>query len=255
MSRLQYYVESAVEELRGSVDERLTWYFDAGAATRRIELLSANPVKRTDIEIGPLAGRLMTGRRDPSKDDAENAMIVYTALHDLTPHQASDERLWAYLCHHDCAAYVADRWLRRHSASDDDASNRVRNHFFASGNRALIRDNGVSRLWWLGYIAHQVDDKNPRQFLRILLTRQDVRSALIERPGVSRNYRVLRTIYAVMREDHATRQQRLFVRDTFREWMKRLNRHGGVVLLDAVPEDALERLVRDEADYVRGLAK
>ena len=55
---------------------------------------------------------------------------------------------------------------------------RVLNHFFAVGNRALVRDNGISRLWWLGKIANDVDNEDPLRFLTILLHRQDVRSAL-----------------------------------------------------------------------------
>ena len=40
---------------------------------------------------------------------------------------------------------------------------------------------------------------------------------------------------------------RLFERDNFRNWMIALNRRGGVVLLDALPDDALNRLLRAEA--------
>ncbi len=40
---------------------------------------------------------------------------------------------------------------------------------------------------------------------------------------------------------------RLFKRETFRNWMIRLNRRGGVALLDALPEPALLDLVQKEA--------
>ena len=169
-----------------------------------------------------------------------------SGLSGLTPHQASIERMWVYLCHCDCPQYVTARWLRGRPEKDEDAVREVRNHFFAVGNRALIRDNAVSRLWWLGKIAHDIDPENPREFLTILLHRQDVRSALIERPSVSTNRRVLRGIYEVMRE-HWSDGGALFAREAFRSWMIALNRRGGVVLLDALPEEALTRLLRDEA--------
>ena len=124
---------------------------------------------------------------------------------------------------------------------------------FAIGNRALVRDNGVSRLWWLGKIAHDVAADGPCEFLTILLHRQDVRSALIERPSVSMNRGLLRGIYSVMRE-HWSNGGELFKRDAFRSWMVALNRRGGVVLLDALPEDALGRLLREEANYAVNLS-
>ena len=159
--------------------------------------------------------------------------------------------MWAYLCHCDCPQYVAARWLNSRPQKDEDAAREVRNHFFAVGNRALIRDNGVSRLWWLGKIAHDVAPENPRQFLTILLHRQDVRSALIERPSVSMNRRVLREIYEVMK-DHWNNGGVLFERETFRSWMIALNRRGGVVLLDALPGEALRKLLREEVELATG---
>lgn len=123
----------------------------------------------------------------------------------------------------------------------------MKNHFFAVGNRALIRDNGISRLWWLGKIATDVAPETPGEFLKILLHRQDVRSALIERPSVSMNRRVLRVIYKEMLR-HWTNGGQLFEREPFRGWMRALNRRGGVILLDALPGEALADLVREEAE-------
>ena len=164
----------------------------------------------------------------------------------LTPQQASDERLWAYLCHAYCPEYVAERWLLPRPTKEKDAAQKVRNHFFARDKRGLIRDNGISRLWWLGFIAHEVEQDDPGGFLERLLHRQDVRSALIERPSVSMNHRVLRAINAVMRA-YWREDKRLFERDCFRSWMMGLNRRGGVVLLDALPDQPLSCLLQGEA--------
>ena len=136
--------------------------------------------------------------------------------------------------------------LTRRPEREEEAVRQIKNHFFARDSRALIRDNGVSRLWWLGKIAHEVSPDDPREFLKILLHRQDVRSALIERPAVSMNRRVLQAIFVVMRE-HWVNGGKLFKRETFRSWMVALNRRGGVVLLDALPQSALDRLLREEA--------
>ena len=243
MVQIRYYAAGAVEELRATVQERLNWYY---APTRNRPQVSSTNVRESRLSAADLTSLTVNPVR-PSDTDGENALKVYQALSALTPHQASDERLWVYLCHQECPEYVAGRWLTARPADDAKAAQEVRNHFFAVGNRALIRDNGLSRLWWLGKIATEVAPDNPREFLTILLHRQDVRSALIERPSVSMNRRVLRIIYNEM-QAHWVNGGHLFEREPFRRWMRALNRRGGVILLDALSDSALADLVHEEAD-------
>ncbi len=249
MTQLQYYTTEALEDLRRTITSRLDWYYaPAGDLPTFVPPMG---VRSSHIPAPVLAENLRTDVNQPPSTDVDNALTVYVALSNLTVHQASIERMWVYLCHRDCPQYVAARWLNQRPEKDEDAIREIRNHFFAVGNRALIRDNGVSRLWWLGKIAHDVDRENPRQFLTILLHRQDVRSALIERPSVSMNVRVLKGIYNVMLE-HWNNGGALFERQAFRTWMVALNRRGGVVLLDALPDEALGRLLHEEAERAIG---
>ena len=242
---LRYYTSETLESLRRKIEEHLDWYYAQEGSTPSI--VEWGGTRESRLAAPALSERLTMDTRHPSATDVDNALVVYEALSNLTPHQASIERMWVWLCHRDCPKYVTARWLNQRPEKDEDAVREVRNHFFAVGNRALIRDNGVSRLWWLGKTAHDVDPDNPRGFLTILLHRQDVRSALIERPSVSMNRRVLRGIYDVMR-DHWADGGGLFVRETFRSWMVALNRRGGVVLLDALPEASLGQMLREEAE-------
>ncbi len=246
---LLYYRQAIVDDYFDRVHENLDWYYSncQGAAPRPKEPYTT---KSAAIQIGDIFRLRPSRDAAPARTDASNALLVYGALDALSPHQATDERLWVYLCHNDCAAYAAWRWLGRRPAEDDAAIRKVRNHFFArrNGSRSLVRDNAVSRLWWLGYIAHAVDPHSPSEFLEILLHRQDVRSALIERPSVSMNLDVLRAIYRVMKEHwQQERGGELFAREAFRTWMVNINRRGGVVLLDALPEPDLAVLLREEA--------
>ena len=246
MPALQYYTSDAVLELRRKVGDRVEWYFDSSAS--HIDFAAKTPHRSTRVETRAWAHNLVVNEQASAQSDAANAVTVYSALSELTPHQASEDRLWTYLCHHEGRAYVAQRWLRGYQPNSDHVVERIINHFFVRGNRSLIRDNGLSRLWWLGWIAHRIDPEEPRRFLDILLYRQDVRSALIERPSVSMNDTVLRAVYAVMREDFGTTEKALFQRNTFREWMKNVNRRGGIILLDAVPASELDGLIRREAE-------
>lgn len=243
MNRLRYYTADELEKLRRSIENRLDWYYKPAGEP---PLPSIGAFRDSQLDAPMLSDHLLRDGKHPSETDIDNALCVYGLLRKLTPHQASIERMWAYLCHCDCPQYVASRWLSDRPDKEENAIRKVRNHFFASGNRALLRDNAISRLWWLGKIAHDIDSNSPRRFLTILLHRQDVRSALIERPSVSMNRRLLREIYAVMQESW-TNGGELFQREVFRSWMIALNRQGGVVLLDALPDDELGKLLREEA--------
>ena len=244
MTNLKYYTLGALEELRGRVRENLDWYFCPDGPPP--VPIPASAVRESRLPDPVLVELLPADSVQLPETDVVNAVLAYGALSGLTLHQASIERMWVYLSHNDCPWYITQRWLGQRPADDEVAARAVLTHFFASGNRSLMRDNGVSRLWWLGRIARDVDPEDPQGFLTILLHRQDVRANLIERPSVSTNRRVLKGIYNVMR-DHWEGNRTLFERGIFRSWMMALNRRGGVVLLDALPDDVLAGLLHEEA--------
>ena len=244
MTPVRYFTHGMVEKLRAGVPDHLAWYYEPESSGLPVPQ-GPEAWREAKLEVEPLAPLLQPGL----EHDAQNALAVYETLHRLTPQQASDERFWAYVSHVECSDYIRERWLATQPDDPKRATARARNHFFARDARALIRDHGVSRLWWLGRIACEAYPKDPPLFLDVVLHRQDVRSALIERPSVSMNRGVLRGIFDVMR-DHWEGDKALFKREIFRAWMVALNRRGGVVLLDALPPEPLDRLLREEADRV-----
>ena len=248
MNTLPYFTERAVLSLRAQIGQHLDWYYGGIGEPPRPPV--DRPTRHTNLAAIEIADHLKTGDGRAASLDPVNAIGVYRALSDLRPREAADERFWAHLCHGDGGShYVRERWLTNRPEDQEHAARQVRNHFFAKDSRALIRDNALSRLWWLGYIAQEVAPDDPLLFLNVLLHKQDIRSALIERPFLSMNHDVLRAIYAVMLEhwNQDRQNSKLFVRDVFRDWMVRLNRRGGVVLLDAIPSNALDKLLREEA--------
>lgn len=236
-------MKRSVDDLRSGIEHHLDWYYaeDGDLAGGWPESLEAQ-VKRSSAAL-----TLDCRKKKPHLRDLVNALRVHDHLGALTPHQASEERLWVYLCHVECADYLRARWLGTRPKRVEEAVRRVRNHFFARGARALIRDNGISRLWWLGKIARDADPDEPEAFLEIVLSRQDLRSSLLERPFVSRNVGVLREIHRLMKE-HWAGDGKLFERHRFRAWMRGINARGGVVLLDALSPGALRGLLEEEAD-------
>ena len=241
MNQIRYFTQKVVDDLRDSVESNLDWYYQ-GSGTSPVG--GQLRVRSAEVSVVSLAGELAAD----SSDDAENARKVFGAMPDLTRHQASDERLWTYLCHADCADYVRGRWLGE-KINKEKRAKAVVNHFFAPNSRAVFRDNGVSRLWWLGRVAMDIKilGADEKLFLEMLLYRQDVRSAVLERPFVSMNPRILKSLYEVMREHWQDEGKPLFRREPFRAWMKALNRSGGVLLLDALSESGLRALAEEEA--------
>lgn len=260
MTYLKYFAETDVDRLAREIPDHLDWYDDP-AKRPPPTWIDDDALKSTDIEHVELASWLEIVLGRPEATDVQYAQYVHEALETLSPRQAADPRLWTYLCHFECPRYVAWRWpyrrSRRTKISEKQArAIHVRNHFFAYGQRAIVRDNGLSRLWWLGHIAKSVAPGATQKFLEIILHKQDVRSSVLERPGVSMNLHVLERIYRVMEDEWDAEgqgaQADLFQRETCREWMKGLNRRGGIVLLDALPESALDALLREEAERAKG---
>ena len=245
MANLRRYSTESVRILRDAISQNLDWYY---APTGDIPVsLPAKGVRESNQPAPESFRDLSVDLDRPSAGDATNALIVFGALDFLTPYQATLEPLWTYLCHSLAPQYVVDRWLNERPSDPAQAQKDVLNHYFARDARGFIRDNALSRLWWLGRIAHDVGANEPGTFLEILLYRQDVRSALIERPSLSMNRSLLRAIYEIMRESWES-DKALFGREPFRKWMVGLNRRGGTVLLDVLPDATLATLVRAEAE-------
>jgi len=100
MAQLRYYTSHAVDRLRREAAVNLDWYYSPNGPPPA-DSVSAD-TRESRLEAPALADKLVMDGRAPSETDADNALIVYQALSDLTPHQASMERLWAYLSHRDC---------------------------------------------------------------------------------------------------------------------------------------------------------
>ena len=235
---LEYFPTDGVELLKGTVSKNQDWYLSKGRKreiklpeTRRSSVL-AELVK---LEIDTTAGVL--------ENDIENSILLYRAFQDLTPHQASDERIWCCLCHTVYRTYVRARWL--YKVPQTNIEKNIASHYFVNGTRGLRRDNGISRLWWLGYIAHKVDTENPKRVLQVIHRTADTRLNLIDRPSIFSNVRLLRAICRSM--ESYWDEDTLFSRKNFRNWIISLNRWGGVLVLDTLSDLNLEELLHEEA--------
>ena len=139
MIRLRYCTVETLEDLRRTVPDRLDWYYAPG---NTYPPSSLGGFREAKIEAPQLASKLEISSERPPDTDASNAILVYDALRDLTPHQASIERLWVYICHFDCPTYISARWLKRRVDDEDLAAREIRNHFLrrATGDSFVITE-------------------------------------------------------------------------------------------------------------------
>lgn len=173
--------------------------------------------------------------------DVENCQVLYKAL-PVTPYQAREERLWVYMTHVYLLSYARARWPIPND--DEEAVKHIRTHFFSRTKRQFERDNAAARLWWMSYLCDRVSSVSLKDALGVLLHQSDVRANLIERPTLSRSATVFSSIVELLSESFRG-ERSLFERETFREFMKRLNDYGGYVLLDALDVSSIKGILRD----------
>ena len=202
-------------------------------------------VKDTDFDQSDVVS--LCSERGGSHD-AENAFIVYNSLKGMTPYLARDERVWVYLTHVPCLEFTRKRWLR-YDANEEDIINDIRSHFFAriGGSRAFERNNSVASLWWWAFVSNRYENAPLERTLEAFLTYTDLRSSIIERPTTSRSTPVFSAIMDVVfkrmySEPNPEFFKRRSNRGIYREWLKAINRHGGIRLYDARAYEDLSEL-------------
>ncbi len=176
--------------------------------------------------------------------DLENTKAVYSALRDLPLSLAIDERFWAYLTHVDYWDYMRVRWpLENGVKTTKGPANYIREHYFFMPNRdrALIR-NGISRLWWYGYISYDDSRSNPFELTEVLLEKLDIAQQLLER-SYSRNTTITKTILSMLVEKKAAGTPFSHRGKQFRPLIMHLNAIGGVTILDVLAETDIRNIV------------
>ena len=176
------------------------------------------------------------------KTDLDNIKKVYESLKDkINLLQATDLRLWAYMTHETFWKYMRTRW----PLEEYDKKTRIENRYFF--DRAPYVRNGISRLFWTGYMTYDPDNKdNHYEYTEFVLSDQDIMVASLERQiGRSKNL-ILGNLQALL---EAKKDESGFSREDIRDFYVRLNQQGGVSLLDSYSrEEALamsRQIVKD----------
>ncbi len=172
------------------------------------------------------------------KPDAEASQLIFQWLSHLTPVQASDERLWILLTHCLFSRYVHARWGGSLEGSTRPEDRVLDRWFFRGSGVATFVRNGISRLWWFGYLTYDNKRPNPFELTDILLSLQDIQVAFLER-SLGRCKPLLRAVLETVKKHQIALRQTPNSGDVVQEWAKEIRLYGGAYVLDAVPPERL----------------
>lgn len=233
---LQYITREVTDRLASEVGKNIDVY----RAGQTHGLISASDCRLSRFEV-PDAPVLLA----PSGDcmtDTECTKLIYQWLSALSPVQAADERLWAYLTHAVYAEYMHKRWetgLLRAEKQEDVVIDR----WFYKGEGARTKmHNGISRLWWFGHVTYDSGRANPFELTETLLSLQDIQTALLERSlGLCRP--LVQTVLEAISKFASQLEKTPKRGDVIQEWAKDIRLRGGAFLLDVVPQERLTFVV------------
>lgn len=228
--KLTYLDESVAAALRNTVPQNLDRYRSSGFNDLAVDLSWSNP---TRIDLDPSLFANLDQYATPDKD-AEAALLVWSALKDVTPSLAREGRIWTRLCHVECLAYSRARWPL--NKPDDVTTKQIQTHFFGSSQTAVRDDNAIGRLWWGAYVASQALPEDHDNAVKALFRRTDTRLSIMERSSLGSRAPIVRTILkAAMDIPNVTASER-----NFREFMKALNRSGSGMMFELMSHDELD---------------
>ena len=233
---LQFVSNRALSQLRGEIETNRTAYLSGQAGGLLGSLDYAVLESRIQADEPPK----LEMPREGNLCDAENVRRVYQWLHHVTPVQASDPRLWVYLTHGPYAAYTAARWP---IDPESNVADRIRERYFLEGEglASLVR-NSVARLWWFGYLTRDTQQPDPFELTDVLLSLQDIQMAFLER-AIGRSPRILHGSLRLWKKLLAERGEVPKQGTVIQQWAKLIRLHGGVVLLDGLPEQQLQNVI------------
>lgn len=179
----------------------------------------------------------------------ENCKILYKNMSFLNESQASDERLWAGLCHSVFYNYVRKRWgyHKNQPKKQKDAISNVKSRFFFSGGtRAGLYRNTLAKCWWVG--RNTFEPSNTDHFEKIdIIGSSDISSKISDifySNNFSSNPMILNGIVSGLKyfKDEGIQ---LTVKDHIRPSLQVLNAIGGGLVLDCLSEEEIADIIID----------
>lgn len=231
-TRTLYYLSSKIEDsLKESVADNLGRYAGDGFEEYAQEEGWCIPLS-LPVDLSVL-GRL--NPKGGADCEVANSLAVWAGLGKLTPALASEGRLWTRLCHVECFEYARNRWMN--GLAGEKALKSARAHFFADTLTRRRDDNAIGRLWWNAYVAKLALPGRQHDALKALLRTADIRSNIVERARTIRMQQLAGGVLRFVLSD----QKVTATEETFRAFMRNINRLGGGILFHLMEPAEVDR--------------
>lgn len=184
---------------------------------------------------------------DMNVSDRKNVEIIYEAMKDLSPANASDERLWAGILFGQLWDFV--QYRRSDALASGDEREILNSFFFMRGTKRSCFMNCLSRLWWTGYLLY--DKNNTNHYAAIDLMCETAYASniiLFSSNNFVSNKDIALGVLDCIAERKAKGEK--IGRYHFVEANKYLNCIGGVSLLDTMTRKEAKNLVQVRLDKV-----
>ncbi|MDD5209836.1 MAG: DUF6339 family protein [Elusimicrobiales bacterium] len=176
--------------------------------------------------------------------DCENSIKLFEFWKDMDPTQATDIRLWTYLCHGPFMGYLRKRRPIEKEAESRRAGYIVDHWFVQNPGAGALKTNDLFLFWWGAYITYDKDRTDPYQLTKELFSMLDYTRHLL--PGTQGRNRAF--THAVL--EYVIENPELFAR--FKEGkvrliMRRLNLLAGYRALISLNKQE----IKEEIDIFR----
>jgi len=105
-----------------------------------------------------------------------------------------------------------------------------------------MRDNAISRLWWMGYTAKNIPEFSVDKVFEILFFNSDYRSSLLERNSSANSVNVSTAILRITEDAYKNGIQ--YKRECFRDFMMKVDTLGGRSNLAAMDIGSLVSILK-----------
>lgn len=187
---------------------------------------------------------------NPEKDDLENIKILYSHLMDLTDSQASDERLWAGLCHSRFWDYMQKRWPIPEQ-KDKQSKFILQHYFFNNGARSTLL-NSLARLWWYGRLSYdETNESNPFELTDYLAKDLNGKAYMLFGSNFSSNRRLLRIFLYTIKKFEEENNIVLDRITEFNELRKKMVLWSGKLLIDYMNDEEIKTKLLKELNIYK----